>query len=789
MIFLGSRPALAWDAELYCSMPEMAPLGSLESLEEDEGGAMCAEHVPHAVRGPSFEVSSGGVSGRDNDEDVPAIAGRALSRARELAAAGLYDDALLNLRVVEATMPRIADHLALLRAELNLEAADPVRAARAFRSVFGSSSLDLAARAAVGYVESLLLAQDPAAPRELELLLMRYPALPEAPELRFLLAQYRERAKQVPVAIAAYRTIDLTLPGYPVAERARQRLSALAALGYRPAAYTQIEQLARAERLLRSGPMELAQSTLHELLAARLPKPLATRRDALLASLLSKLPKPDPSETSSELVPLIPEYKPEAKLLPGFKPEPSREEVEQRLVQASLPSKVGKLRPPQLFALLEDAGAARLGSVSDVLLAEITRRSKTIGAEPRFDALVIGIGSASDSTLIALADTLVDHPSFGVAARYHRARCLERLGDVDAARSELTRVVGDDFSPTRFYAHFANQRLRSLDGPGAGCEGAGRQVDCNRAGIQRVLEKLEAQPPADLEAATAKLHELDVVYGAAYPWLSRAIDLIKLGEIAAASDELHEAYLAWRWAAHRGPLRAGRVAIYRGKSVVVPPRDMATLRARLALDQEARNQLAQIASALGDVGTAVEFGGTQYAESHPMPYADEVARVARKYNLDPDLLFAVMRVESVYQRRIISHAGAIGLMQIMPRTGRLIADKLGMRETCASDLLDPRYNLELSGWYFSSLLERMDGHLPLAIASYNGGPHNVRRWIREYGDHIPLDAFLERIPFRETKRYVRRVLGYYAEYKALRGQSVDLMAMSLPRDKPTGVSF
>jgi soluble lytic murein transglycosylase len=279
------------------------------------------------------------------------------------------------------------------------------------------------------------------------------------------------------------------------------------------------------------------------------------------------------------------------------------------------------------------------------------------------------------------------------------------------------------------------------------------------------------------------------VYGAAYPWLSRAIDLIKLGEIAAASDELHEAYLAWRWAAHRGPLRAGRVAIYRGKSVVVPPRDMATLRARLALDQEARNQLAQIASALGDVGTAVEFGGTQYAESHPMPYADEVARVARKYNLDPDLLFAVMRVESVYQRRIISHAGAIGLMQIMPRTGRLIADKLGMRETCASDLLDPRYNLELSGWYFSSLLERMDGHLPLAIASYNGGPHNVRRWIREYGDHIPLDAFLERIPFRETKRYVRRVLGYYAEYKALRGQSVDLMAMSLPRDKPTGVSF
>jgi soluble lytic murein transglycosylase len=784
---LGPRAALAWDAELVCSMPDPAPLGSIESLEE-EGGAMCAEHVPHAVRPPAFDVY-GTVSGRENEEDAPKMAGRALNRARELAAAGLYDDALLNLRVVEATMPRIADYLSLLRAELNLEAADPVRAARAFRAAFGSSSLDLAARAQVGYVESLLRAQDPLAPRELELLLARYPELPEAPKLRFLLAQFRERAMQLRTALAGYRTLDLTLPGYPVAERARERMAALAALGHQLPAYTPIERIDRAERLLRSGPIELAQSTLQELLAARFPKPLALRRDALFTALIAKLPKPEPGP-SAELVPLIAEPKPELKLpwIPA-KSEPAREDVERRLVQATLPSKVGRLRPPQLFALLHSATTVRLGSVSDVLLAEIKRRAAQISAEVRFEALVIGTGSASDASLIALADTLVDHPSFGVAARYHRARCLERLGDLENARVELNRVIEEDRAPTRFYAQFAAQRLRSFDGPGANCEGAGRQVDCNRAAIQRVLEKLETQQPAELDKVAAQLAEVEVVHGRAYPWLSRALDLIRLGEVGAASDELHEAYMAWRFATRRGPLRAGRVAIYRGRSVVQPAPDMATQRARLQLDQAARNQLAQIASALGDVGTAVEFGGAQYSESNPQPYASEVARVARKYNLDPDLLFAVMRVESVYQRRIISHAGAIGLMQIMPRTGRLIADKLGMRETCASDLLDPRYNLELSGWYFSSLLERMDGQLPLAIASYNGGPHNVRRWIHEFGDHIPLDAFLERIPFRETKRYVRRVLGYYAEYKALRGQSLDLMSMSLPQDKAGSVAF
>jgi soluble lytic murein transglycosylase len=222
---------------------------------------------------------------------------------------------------------------------------------------------------------------------------------------------------------------------------------------------------------------------------------------------------------------------------------------------------------------------------------------------------------------------------------------------------------------------------------------------------------------------------------------------------------------------------------------VQPAPDFATQRARLQLNVPAREALARAAYAMGDIGTAVELGGTRFAEQAPEAYANEVARVARKYRLDPDLLFAVMRVESVFQRRIISHAGAIGLMQIMPRTGRLIADKLGLQDTSAVDLLDPRFNLELSGWYLSSLIERMDGRLPLAIASYNGGPHNVRRWIDQYGQHVPLDAFLERIPFTETKRYVRRVLGYYGKYKAARGQSMDLIALSLPNDNPNGVSF
>jgi soluble lytic murein transglycosylase len=768
-LLLSAASARAWDSELVCPMPDTAPLVSLPETQAVGPLAenMCGEALPHALRSPLFEDCAP-TADRESEETSPGVAAKALERARALIQAGLYDDAVLNLRVVEATMPRIVDHIALQRAELHALAGDPLRAADAYRTALqATKSMDLAARAQVGFVESLLQAQQPQGVKELTPLLARYPELPEAPRLRFELAQYYERAGQFKTAIAGYRVLDLTLPGYAAAERARERLARLAEQGHKLTPYNPTEQIDRTERLIRSGNLELALPAVDALRAANIPKPLDTRRDAVVASFEAKqgrraLPVAGPLQT----------------------------ERERKLALSTTPIKLAKARPFQLFSWLESATQLGSQSVADNVIGALVKRAALVAADVRFDALVIATGNASDASLLALADTLVGHPSLGVAARYHRARCLERLKQGDQAREELKRVVASDNSVTRFYSQFATQRLRTLDGESLDCQAAGRSVDCNREQIERVLSKLERPRTVDSDALIEDLSAVASAHSVAYPWLMRALDLVRLGEYAAAGDELHEAYLAWRWVARRGPLNAGRIAIYRGRSVVQPAADAATRIGRIQLNPSARATLAQVAFQLGDVGTAVEFGGNRYAESHPEPYADEVARVARKYSLDPDLLFAIMRVESVYHRRIISHAGAIGLMQIMPRTGRLIADKLGLAEnTSASDLLDPKFNLELSGWYLSALLERMDGRLPLAIASYNGGPHNVRRWIDEFGDHLPLDAFLERIPFTETKRYVRRVLGYYAQYKAERGENVDLMSLTLPKDKPDGVKF
>jgi soluble lytic murein transglycosylase len=125
----------------------------------------------------------------------------------------------------------------------------------------------------------------------------------------------------------------------------------------------------------------------------------------------------------------------------------------------------------------------------------------------------------------------------------------------------------------------------------------------------------------------------------------------------------------------------------------------------------------------------------------------------------------------------------------MPHTGHRIASYLGVKSFEASDLLDPALNVEFSAWYLASLLRRFDGRLPLAIASYNGGPHNVRLWMRASPPDMPLDAFLERIPFSQTHRYVRRVLTHYAAYRAQQNLPMTRLSVELPSVQPDEMAF
>ena len=298
----------------------------------------------------------------------------------------------------------------------------------------------------------------------------------------------------------------------------------------------------------------------------------------------------------------------------------------------------------------------------------------------------------------------------------------------------------------------------------------------------------QAEMTATREQVRALLGPLVEAHGEAYPWLGRALDLTELDRFTDAADELNEVYMAWRDAKGSPRLRSGLEAVYTGSAPPRRPADWALRKARTSLDATARTTLSSVARMLGDPGVGLRFGTWRIGQ-RPRAYSEQVHAAAEKYGVDPNLLFAVMRVESIYNRRIVSYAGAVGLMQIMPATGRRIADRLGVEDFAVTDLLDPQTNVEFSAWYLSSLIERFEGRLPLAIASYNGGPHNVRLWMRENHPDMPLDAFLERIPFSQTHRYVRRVLTHYAAYRAQKDLPMTRLDVSLPPAKPDPLAF
>lgn len=135
------------------------------------------------------------------------------------------------------------------------------------------------------------------------------------------------------------------------------------------------------------------------------------------------------------------------------------------------------------------------------------------------------------------------------------------------------------------------------------------------------------------------------------------------------------------------------------------------------------------------------------------------------------MVHAITRQESQFAQNAISHAGARGLMQLMPGTAREQAGKLGMNYMSA-DLIDsPSYNVKLGSAYFERMLSYYNGSYPLAVAAYNAGPGNVNKWLRANGDPrnggIEWARWIEQIPIYETKNYVQRVLENAAVYEHL----------------------
>jgi soluble lytic murein transglycosylase len=174
---------------------------------------------------------------------------------------------------------------------------------------------------------------------------------------------------------------------------------------------------------------------------------------------------------------------------------------------------------------------------------------------------------------------------------------------------------------------------------------------------------------------------------------------------------------------------------------------------------------------------------------YPRAFAPALETNAKAQGVSPYLLWAIMRRESAFRPNLMSAANARGLMQLIPPTAVSIAKALKDDPPAPDALFSPFINLKLSAWYLSQLQARF-GHPVLIAAAYNAGPPAAARWAKSFGE-LPTDLFVEAIPYRETRAYVKQVVADIYNYQQLYGEggNPQRLALQLPGHVRDGVDF
>jgi soluble lytic murein transglycosylase len=165
------------------------------------------------------------------------------------------------------------------------------------------------------------------------------------------------------------------------------------------------------------------------------------------------------------------------------------------------------------------------------------------------------------------------------------------------------------------------------------------------------------------------------------------------------------------------------------------------------------------------IAFAIDNSTTILKRVYPVKYSEYVLKYSKQYEVDPYLTFAVIKAESSFNPKAVSHKEAIGLMQLTRQTAVWGAESIGIEDFETSDLFDAETNIRIGCWYLSWLMKELK-NTDLVIAAYNGGIGNVKKWLQDSNLSNSGDS-LDRIPFAETDRFLKRVKNYYWIYKRL----------------------
>lgn len=153
---------------------------------------------------------------------------------------------------------------------------------------------------------------------------------------------------------------------------------------------------------------------------------------------------------------------------------------------------------------------------------------------------------------------------------------------------------------------------------------------------------------------------------------------------------------------------------------------------------------------------------------YPMEERWNICQMSNRFSLDCSLVHAIILQESGFNASAVSRSGAVGLMQIMPDTGKDIARKIGKREHSDSKLFDPEYNILLGCSHFSRMMDRFHGSLELSLSAYNAGEANTKKWRRWLVGHDQ-EELIDNIPYFETRNYIKKIISHYKIYSELYG--------------------
>jgi soluble lytic murein transglycosylase len=555
----------------------------------------------------------------------------------------------------------------------------------------------------------------------------RYPDHPEAARARLALGDALAATGRLQAAADAYYALWLEVPAAPQANEAARQLRSLAYQGIAMPAPDRAQRLARAERLLQGRAYQPAQSEAEALLGEALSP---AQRDRAFRVSFEAARRPGQYAAAAAiaqraLAGLPPERRP-AWMLEGVKLQ-QRRGREQTLAAIDRLVRQYPRSPEAAEALLIKADLLEGASRAADARAVYQQLAKGYPDETSAGTALWRLGwsawfksaAAEAASLWSRIPRIRGGSGHRDAAAYWAGRANEVRGEREQAERQFAQVVAE--APRTYYGVLAGRRTPGQPVPA-------------RAPAAAVALPADPLEPLRADGRYARIEALRAV------GLGQQADE-ELDELARRSHGDHRRLFAISavWA------------------------------------QEARHDLALRILKRHFYGVA--RSGTDAAPRafwellYPMAWQAELSAAARSAAVDPLLVAAVVREESAYNPRARSRVGARGLMQLMPDTARPLARARGLEFAGGELLDDPGANLEMGAAYFSGLLREF-GDPRLATAAYNAGPRRVRDWwsARRGSD---VEAWVEHIPYDETRGFVKRVMLSWDEYRRLYGRAAD----------------